>query len=266
MEKSLSDSMESRMESGLFSGVIQVYKKIGQTPKDVINDIKKIYPDRKMGFSGRLDPMAKGLMYVLVGDAVKNTEKFHKHNKTYRFQVIISCKTDTDDILGLLKEHTNENYDFINIINSFKEMEKTYQQEYHHYSSMTINNKPLWYYSKNNLLDTITIPTKEVTIFNLRLLYKKTIRGDDLKNDILKRLDKLVKHNHMSFRTEEIIEQWKNEKMNNIYEILVMEADVSYGTYIRQLVKDVSNYIKIPLCVLEIERIKISNNDTNELS
>lgn len=80
------------------SGVICVYKEVGETPLEAISKIKTT---EKLSYIGRLDPLADGLMLVLVGEENKNREAYLDLPKTYRFEFVSGFKTDTYDVLGL---------------------------------------------------------------------------------------------------------------------------------------------------------------------
>jgi len=51
-------------------------------------------------YAGRLDPMAHGVLVLLVGEENKKREKYEKFVKEYLFQCIFGVATDTYDILG----------------------------------------------------------------------------------------------------------------------------------------------------------------------
>ena len=80
-----------------------IYKPIGQTPLEAIELLRKSDPslaDVRMAYAGRLDPMADGLLVVLVGDECKNRTKYELLDKTYNFTMLLGLSTDTYDILG----------------------------------------------------------------------------------------------------------------------------------------------------------------------
>lgn len=239
--------------------VIISYKPIGKTPADIVNYYKILYPNSKICFSGRLDPMAHGKMHILLDDEVNKSELYNKLDKTYKFSVIVGIETDTTDILGFIKTLQSDtvNIDIEDIIQEFFKMININEQEYHVYSSFVIKKHPLWWYANNNKLHEINIPSKPVTIYEISYLKTDIYNNIELKTNILNRLNELIKNNHMEFRTKEIYEQWNNIELYNNYTILTFETTVSYGFYIRQLVKDISKILNIPLCVLDIERINL---------
>lgn len=234
-----------------------VYKDIGETPDDIIKLMKLLYNPTKIAYSGRLDPMARGLLTILIDDETKNTPLYNKHNKTYEFIIIVGIKTDTDDILGIIEKYDDVKYDIEKITTEFENMKGEKKQDYHNYSSIYVNKKPLWYYAQNNLLHTINIPNKLINIYDIKCDENYEINNETLKNDILNRLNKLIKNNHLQFRTEKIIKQWNEFIFNEKYNIIKFTTNVSSGTYIRQIVKDVGIKLNIPLVVLEINRTSV---------
>ena len=56
------------------SGILIVNKPAGCTSHDVVNRVRKLYKTRRVGHTGTLDPMATGVLVVLVGRAAKAAE------------------------------------------------------------------------------------------------------------------------------------------------------------------------------------------------
>ena len=88
------------------SGVLIVNKPTGMTSHDVVNRIRKLYNTKKVGHTGTLDPMASGVLVVLVGRAVKASELLVSDSKEYVAGLKLGVTTDTQDITGsILSEH-----------------------------------------------------------------------------------------------------------------------------------------------------------------
>lgn len=81
-------------------GVLLIDKGEGMTSFDVVGRIRRIYGTKQVGHTGTLDPMATGLLTVLVGRAVKASEYLTEHDKTYRATLKLGVTTDTEDISG----------------------------------------------------------------------------------------------------------------------------------------------------------------------
>ncbi len=81
-------------------GVICVYKPSGMTSHDVVWRIRKLYGTRQVGHTGTLDPMATGVLVVMVGRAVKASEYLTAENKSYTAGLKLGLTTDTEDVTG----------------------------------------------------------------------------------------------------------------------------------------------------------------------
>lgn len=81
-------------------GVVLIDKGEGMTSFDVVGKIRRLYGTKQVGHTGTLDPMATGLLTVLVGRAVKASEYLTEHDKTYIATLKLGITTDTEDISG----------------------------------------------------------------------------------------------------------------------------------------------------------------------
>ena len=81
-------------------GVILVNKEAGMTSFDVVAVIRRIMHTRQVGHTGTLDPMATGLLPVMIGRAVKASEYLSSDNKSYEAVMLLGVTTDTEDVTG----------------------------------------------------------------------------------------------------------------------------------------------------------------------
>jgi tRNA pseudouridine55 synthase len=84
------------------SGVLIVNKSEGMTSHDVVNRIRRLYGTRRVGHTGTLDPLATGVLVVLVGRAAKAAEYLTADSKEYIATLRLGFTTDTEDITGTL--------------------------------------------------------------------------------------------------------------------------------------------------------------------
>lgn len=82
------------------AGIICINKPSGMTSHDVVNRLRRLYNTKKVGHTGTLDPMATGLLIVLVGNAVKASEYLMSGNKSYVAGLKLGMTSDTEDISG----------------------------------------------------------------------------------------------------------------------------------------------------------------------
>lgn len=81
-------------------GLLNVHKPAGMTSRDVVNRIQRVVRPVKVGHAGTLDPLATGVLIVLVGNATRLTDYAHLHDKTYVGEFRLGQWSDTEDIEG----------------------------------------------------------------------------------------------------------------------------------------------------------------------
>ena len=82
------------------NGILIVNKPAGFTSHDVVAKLRGIYKTRRIGHSGTLDPMATGVLPILIGRATRACEFATGHDKIYRAELLLGMETDTQDITG----------------------------------------------------------------------------------------------------------------------------------------------------------------------
>ncbi len=82
------------------SGVLLIHKPQGKTSHDVVGAVRRLYHTRRVGHTGTLDPMATGVLVVLIGRAAKAAEYLSVKSKSYRAVMRLGLTTDTEDITG----------------------------------------------------------------------------------------------------------------------------------------------------------------------
>jgi tRNA U55 pseudouridine synthase TruB len=244
--------------------ILDIYKPLGLTPKDVADKVKELLESKKVAFSGRLDPMAHGILRFFLNDACGLAQKANNLNKVYRFLFAFHVSSSSGDLLGYCKIHKpTKSIILAKILSFLKQIQSCYLQQVPVHSSLPVANKhgekhPLWWWAKKNRLSEVEVPCL------LRYLYSFTIHGfhemslSDLVEFATERIKKISdKHD---FEQEKIISEWIQigkgyEK--KVFPIVTFEmtATVSSGFYIRQLVRDIGEYIDIPTITLDIERL-----------
>jgi tRNA pseudouridine55 synthase len=92
-----------RGSTGL-SAIIAVDKPSGCTSHDVVNRIRRITGERRVGHAGTLDPMATGLLIVCIGPAARLSDYIMGKTKAYEGTIAFGIRTDTDDATGEVVE------------------------------------------------------------------------------------------------------------------------------------------------------------------
>ena len=216
------------------NGLILVYKKKGKTSRNVVENISKKY-GVKAGHIGTLDPMAKGLLPVLVGNTCKLSKYLMEHDKTYLVEMKFGYNTETLDIEGEILEEDrsfrennivdNEFFDMI-IIAMKKEL-GTKKQIPPIYSAKKLNGKKLYEIAredKEKAIEMAKEKAKEITIYNMYDISLKELWDNNPKDIVL------------SFKVE-----------------------CSSGTYIRSLVRDIAENMGTIAIMTDLRRIAVGN-------
>ncbi len=82
------------------SGVLLIDKGEGLTSHDVVSRVRRVYHTRRVGHTGTLDPLATGVLVILIGRAAKAAEYLAVHDKTYVATLRLGITTDTEDVTG----------------------------------------------------------------------------------------------------------------------------------------------------------------------
>ncbi len=88
------------METGGPTGVLTFDKPSGWTSHDLVARVRRALRTRSVGHAGTLDPMATGVLVVLVGEATKLAPWLTAQDKTYEATVAFGVETDTLDAEG----------------------------------------------------------------------------------------------------------------------------------------------------------------------
>ena len=81
-------------------GILLVDKPAGMTSHDVVWRVRKLFDTKKVGHTGTLDPLATGVLVVLLGRAAKACEYVSHDEKVYEATLRLGLTTDTEDVTG----------------------------------------------------------------------------------------------------------------------------------------------------------------------
>jgi tRNA pseudouridine55 synthase len=86
------------------SGILNIHKPIGMTSHDVVNIVRRITQERRVGHAGTLDPMASGVLVVCLGKATRLSEYLADGAKSYLATLHFGVITSTWDAEGEVTE------------------------------------------------------------------------------------------------------------------------------------------------------------------
>ena len=81
-------------------GILNINKPCGWTSHDVVARVRRVAGERRVGHAGTLDPLAEGVLPVLVGRATRLADYIQAQPKTYVATIALGTATTTDDAEG----------------------------------------------------------------------------------------------------------------------------------------------------------------------
>lgn len=151
------------------SGIVIINKEKGWTSQDVVSKVKRILNEKKTGHIGTLDPLATGVLPVLIGNGTKVSKYLMDHDKEYIATVKFGQKKDTGDEEGQVIEEKEvpflEKENIEKILKLFLGKQK---QAPHLYSAVKINGKKLYEYARQG--EQVEVPTRDIEIYSIELI------------------------------------------------------------------------------------------------
>lgn len=253
-------SRARRCTIGCVEKYVVLEKAEGLTPLQVLENYRAGRTDLRgvpMTYAGRLDPMASGLMIILLGEECKNREAYTGLDKEYEFEILFGASTDTGDVLGLLKEFAmlQPGVPYEEIL-----QEGTFTLPYPAYSSKTVGGVPLFRHAIEGRLHDIKIPERDMTVKSLAYIGSRTMTGTVIRAEVVRRIGQLVYDQNgpaeNDFRENLVRASWEDFP-DGVYTVVRFRAVVTGGTYIRSLVDDASRRMRIPALAYSIRRTRV---------
>ena len=151
------------------NGIIIINKNQGYTSHDIVHKIKKISKE-KVGHTGTLDPMAQGVLPILIGKATQCSKYLINHDKIYKVKLKLGIKTDTADSEGNIIEKTEISPEILNeqkILQAINSMKGKQEQIPPIYSAIKVNGKKLYEYARKG--QEVEIKPRQIEIYNIDL-------------------------------------------------------------------------------------------------
>mgnify|MGYP004617553115 FL=1 len=197
-------------------GILIVNKPKNCTSHDVVYKVKKI-TNQKVGHTGTLDPMATGVLPLLIGKGTLCSKYLIEHDKIYKATIQLGKKTTTADQEGEVieeQEIANNALEPQYVIKRLKEFLGKQIQTPPMYSAIKVNGKKLYEYARKG--QNVEVPKRKIEIYEIELL----------------NIDK------------------QNKKIE-------YKVHCSKGTYIRSLCEDIAEKLGTIGYMAELERLKV---------
>ncbi len=232
-------------------GILIVNKPKDYTSRDVVNIISKELKIKKVGHTGTLDPLATGVLVILIGKYTKLGEMLTALDKEYIAEIKVGLKTDTLDITGKILEKRNEALDILKIEKVIKSFKGLYHMEVPIYSAIKVKGKKLYQYAREGI--EVKLPIKDVYIYDINLI--------DYKDNIIKFQTKVEKGTYIRSLIRDIC-----TKLNTIGTMnsLVRIKQGNFKLEDANTIQDIKNNNFKLLSVQDVLDIKIYNLNDEE--
>lgn len=149
-------------------GVLLVNKPAGFTSFDVIAVLRGILHERRLGHTGTLDPMATGVLPVLIGSAAKASDILPDNEKSYEAGFALGMATDTLDSTGTVTKTSDKPVSEEEILIALEGFRGVIEQLPPMYSAVSINGRRLYDLARQGI--EVERTPRKVEIFEMSLL------------------------------------------------------------------------------------------------
>ena len=158
--------MRGNENDTLPGGIVAIDKPRGCTSHDVINKVRTLYETSRVGHTGTLDPMATGVLVVLVGRAAKACEFVSGGKKRYTATLRLGLETDTEDITGtVLNEYGGRLPEYGEVCGAVRNFRGKIMQTPPMYSALKLGGEKLYDLARRGI--TVERQSREIEIFSI---------------------------------------------------------------------------------------------------
>lgn len=150
------------------NGLLLIDKPKDFTSHDVVARVRKILRQKTVGHTGTLDPLATGLMVLVLGDATKLSDYLTAEDKAYLARVKLGIRTDTLDSTGQTLTETPCDLDSDLIRSAALQLSGDFDWEIPLFSAAKVDGKKL-YESAREGQAPVVLPRKKMSYWDVRV-------------------------------------------------------------------------------------------------
>ncbi len=149
-------------------GIVVVNKPENWTSFDVVAIVRKTLKEKKVGHMGTLDPMATGVLPIVLGQATKFQNFIKNTNKEYIAKFKLGITTDTQDITGKVLTQTDTSFESEDILKILDKFKGTIEQTPPMFSAVKKDGKKLYELARRGI--EVARDVRKIEIKSLELL------------------------------------------------------------------------------------------------
>ncbi|MDY5948272.1 MAG: tRNA pseudouridine(55) synthase TruB [Oscillospiraceae bacterium] len=158
------------------TGIILIDKPKDITSFGAVARVRRICGEKKCGHTGTLDPMATGLLTVMLGGATRFSMLLPSHDKAYRAEFRLGTVTDTLDITGKVLETRPVSANAAQVAAALAEFVGEIEQLPPMYSAVSVNGKRLYDLARQGV--EVEREPRRVTVYSAEILEAKESAGE----------------------------------------------------------------------------------------
>lgn len=149
------------------TGLLLIDKPAGKTSYGAVAAVKHCTHEKRVGHTGTLDPMATGVLPVLIGKATALSSYLSNGDKRYTARVRLGVTTDTCDITGKISAENRVSVSPEQLDSCIRQFTGKLTQIPPLFSALKKDGVPLYKLARRG--ETAEIPSREITVYNLKL-------------------------------------------------------------------------------------------------
>ena len=158
------------------TGIILIDKPKDITSFGAVARVRRVCGEKKCGHTGTLDPMATGLLTVMLGGATRFSELLPSHDKAYRAEFRLGTVTDTLDITGKVLETRPVSANAAQVAAALAEFVGEIEQLPPMYSAVSVNGKRLYDLARQGV--EVEREPRRVTVYSAEILEANESAGE----------------------------------------------------------------------------------------
>jgi tRNA pseudouridine55 synthase len=232
-------------------------KPLGLTSLQALDALRAADPslrDRRLGHAGRLDPMADGLLTVLVDEETRDAPALRAQDKTYEIDVALGLATDSFDSFGLVTGLAPDvPLDDDAFARACRAWEGVVAQRYPPFSQARVGGRSLLAWGAAGLAMDRPVATR--TIASIVVIGRRVEAGEAIVAEAVRRTT-LVR---AELRQDAIAARWRareGELAGRSVAVVSLRVACSAGTYMRSLAHDLGAAVGAPSIAWRIRRTR----------
>ncbi len=158
--------------------MLLIDKPVGVSSAEIVRLLKPAFPGEKIGHGGTLDPLANGLLIVLVGKATKLFSQLQEYPKTYLAEITFGKTTTTLDREGEVtlinpSELIGEKFSRSALDRVLASFSSRYRQRVPAFSAVKYKGKPFYWWRRHYPQQPLPVKKKEVNFYDWQVISLK---------------------------------------------------------------------------------------------